>query len=188
HLDLPIPVMTSPGRLEPGVFGIRKPVLLLPEGIADRLTAQQLRSILMHELCHVRRRDNLAATMHMLLESMLWLHALAWWIGNRLAEERERACDEEVVRGGNEPHAYAEGILTVCKLYLQSPIACASGVTGSDLKKRIAAIVANRVSPSLNTAKKLLLAVAGMAAVGTPVLIGLWRAPSGSAQPQDKLV
>src|SRR5262249_19347193 len=58
-LDLPIPVMTSPDRLEPGVFGIHKPILLLPEGIDHRLTPGQLRSILVHELCHVRRGDNL---------------------------------------------------------------------------------------------------------------------------------
>ena len=187
NLDLPIPVMTSPARLEPGVFGIHKPVLLLPEGIFDRLSAGQLRSILAHELCHVRRRDNLAAAMHMLVESIFWFHPLVWWIGKRLVEERERACDEEVVRTGNEPHVYAEGILNVCKLYLQSPMACASGVTGSDLKKRIEAIVANRVSPSLSVARKLLLTVAGIAAVGIPVLIGLWRAPSGNAQSPEKL-
>jgi beta-lactamase regulating signal transducer with metallopeptidase domain len=59
-LDLPVPVMASPNRLEPGVLGIRKPVLLLPEGIMTRLTQAQLQSILAHELCHVRRRDNLA--------------------------------------------------------------------------------------------------------------------------------
>jgi len=188
HLDLPIPVMTSPDRLEPGVFGIRKPILLLPEGIGDRLAAEQLRSILAHELCHVRRHDNLAAAIHMLVESIFWFHPLVWWIGKRLVEERERACDEEVVRMGNEPHVYAEGILNVCKFYLQSPMACASGVTGSDLKKRIEAIVANRVSTSLSTARKLLLAGAGIAAIGAPVLIGLWRAPSGNAQSQEKLV
>jgi uncharacterized protein (TIGR03435 family) len=188
HLDLPIPVLTSPDGLEPGVFGIRKPVLLLPEGIGDRLTAEQLRSILAHELCHVRRRDNLAGAMHMLVESIFWFHPLVWWIGKRLVEERERACDEEVVRMGAEPREYAEGILTVCKFYLQAPIACASGVTGADLKKRIEAIVATRVSPSLGAARKLLLAVAGVAAVGAPVLIGLWRAPSANAQSQEKLV
>ena len=188
HLDLPIPVMTSPDRLEPGVFGIRKPILLLPEGIGDRLTAEQLRSILAHELCHVRRHDNLTAAMHMLVESIFWFHPLVWWIGARLVEERERACDEEVVRTGNEPEVYAEGILKICKFYLQSPMACASGVTGSDLKKRIEGIVANRVSTSLSAARKLLLAGAGITAVGAPVLIGLWRAPSGNAQSQEKLV
>jgi len=188
HLDLPIPVMISPDRLEPGVFGIRKPILLLPEGIGERLTSEQLQSIIAHELCHVRRRDNLVAAMHMLVESIFWFHPLVWWIGKRLVEERERACDEEVVRIGNEPHVYAEGILNVCKFYLQSPMACASGVTGADLKKRIEAIVANRVSSSLSTARKLLLAGAGIAAIGAPVLVGLWQAPSGNAQSQEKLV
>jgi uncharacterized protein (TIGR03435 family) len=186
RLDLPIPMMTSPDRVEPGVFGVLKPILLLPEGIDDRLTVGQLRSILAHELCHVRRRDNLAAAMHMLVESIFWFHPLVWWVGKRLVEERERACDEEVL--GAEPHVYAEGILNVCKFYLQSPIACASGVTGSDLKKRIEGIVANQVSTSLSTARKLLLAGAGIAAIGAPVLIGLWRVPSGNAQSQEKLV
>jgi bla regulator protein blaR1 len=52
-LNLPIRVMSSPSRLEPGVFGIRKPVLQLPDGVADRLTPAQLQAILAHELCHV---------------------------------------------------------------------------------------------------------------------------------------
>ena len=50
-------------------------------------------------------------------------------------EERERACDEEVL--GTELEAYAEGILKVCELYLGSPLPCVSGVTGANLKKRI---------------------------------------------------
>jgi uncharacterized protein (TIGR03435 family) len=184
--DLPIPVLTSPASLEPGVFGIWKPILLLPEGIAGRLTSGQLSSVLAHELCHVRRRDNLTGAVHLLVESIFWFHPLVWWIGRRLVEERERACDQEVVRLGAEPHVYAEGILNVCRFYVQSPLACASGVTGSDLKKRIEAIVANRAAPRLTIVRRMLLAAAGMAAVGAPVLVGLWRAPSGHAQ--EKLV
>jgi len=187
-LGLPIPVMSSPSRLEPGVFGIRNPILLLPHGIGELLTPGQLQSILTHELSHVRRRDNLTAAIHMIVESIFWFHPLVWWIGTRLVEERERACDEEVVRQGNQPDVYAEGILNVCKFYLQSPLACASGVTGADLKKRIDAIVANRIAPRLTASKKLLLAAAGVAAFGAPVLIGLWRAPSIHAQSQEKLV
>jgi bla regulator protein BlaR1 len=187
-LDLPIPVMTSPDPLEPGVFGIFKPILLLPEGIGERLTAEQLRSILAHELCHVRRRDNLTAAMHMLVEAICWFHPLVRWIGGRLVEERERACDEEVVRTGNDPHVYAEGILNVCRFYLQSPLACASGVTGADLKKRIEAIASNRIAPRLTAARKGLLAAAGLTAIGAPVLVGLWRAPSTYAQSEEKLV
>src|SRR5215813_4606560 len=108
--------------------------------------------------------------MHMVVESIFWFHPLVWWIGRRLVEERERACDEEVLRMGNEPHVYAEGILNVCKFYLQSPMACASGVNGSDLKKHIEALVADRVSPSLTAARKMLLTAVGIAAIGAPVL------------------
>lgn len=182
HLDLPVPVMTSPTRLEPGVLGIRKPILLLPEGILNRLTPAQLQAILAHELCHVRRRDNLTAAIHMLVESIFWFHPLVWWIGARLVEERERACDEEVVRLGNEPRVYAEGILNVCRFCLPSPLACASGVTGADLKKRIEAIVNCRISHRLTTSRKLLLAASGVAAVAGPVLAGIVNAPQNRAQ------
>jgi len=62
------------------------PVLLLPEGIADRLTPSQLQAVIAHELCHVRRHDNLTAAIHMLVQSIFWFHPLMWWIGARLVE------------------------------------------------------------------------------------------------------
>src|SRR5262245_59690763 len=116
-IQAPLPVMSSQTLLEPGIFGVIRPVLLLPEGIADRLTPEQLKSILAHELCHVRRRDNLTAFIHMLVEAVFWFHPLVWWIGGRLIAERERACDEEVLRLGSEPEGCAAGILKVCELY-----------------------------------------------------------------------
>jgi uncharacterized protein (TIGR03435 family) len=97
-------------------------------------------------------------------------------------EERERACDEEVLRSGVEPGVYAEGILKVCELYLASPLACVAGVTGGDLKRRIDAIMSDRVVLRLSYAKKIALTVAGFAAIGTPVAIGLLRAPAVLAQ------
>ena len=182
QLEAPIPLMSSPTLIEPGVFGFFRPILLLPEGIAGRLTPAQLHAILAHELCHVRRRDNLAAAAHMLVEAIFWFHPLVWWIGARMVEERERACDEEVLGQGNERQTYAEGILNVCKFYLESPLACASGVTGSDLKKRVEAIMTHRFSHRLTLSRKLLLAIAGMAAVGGPILVGVLNAPPGRAQ------
>lgn len=182
QIDTPIKVMSSRTLMEPGVFGIFRPVLLLPQGIAERLTAAQLRAILAHELCHVRRRDNLAAAVHMVVEAIFWFHPLVWWVGARLVDERERACDEEVVGRGSEPEVYAEGILSVCKFYVESPLACAAGVTGSHLKKRIEAIMTNRVLDKLTLARKLLLAAAGIAAVAGPILIGLMNAPESRAQ------
>ncbi len=142
-LNLPIPVLSSSAKIEPGVFGIRKPVLLLPEGIAERLTPDQLEAVLAHELCHFRRRDNLTGAIHMLVETIFWFHPLVWWIRTRLIEERERACDDDVLNVVSDARVYAEGILNVCKFYLESPLVCVSGVTGSrHLKRRIEEIMA----------------------------------------------
>jgi hypothetical protein len=154
------------------VVGIFRPVLVLPEGIAARMTPEQLNAILIHELCHVRRRDNLATAIYMIVESLFWFYPLVRWIGKQLINERERACDEEVLRLGNEPLVYAEGILNVCKCYLESPLQCASGVTGADLKKRIRAILKGHVA-NLSLTKKGILAVAGMWAVAMPLIIGM---------------
>jgi uncharacterized protein (TIGR03435 family) len=181
-LQVPVPVLSSPTLLEPGVFGIFRPVLLLPAGITAHLSPSHLESILAHELCHVRRRDNLAAAIHMFVAALFWFHPLVWWIGARMVEERERACDEEVLRLGNQPQVYAESILRTCQFYLESPLVCVSGVTGSDLKKRIVRIMAQRMAAGLNLRKKLLLTAAAIAALALPLALGLLNASESRAQ------
>jgi len=180
--DLDIPVISSPAHLGPGVFGICRPVLLLPKGILTRLTAPQIEAVIAHELCHVRRHDNPTAAIQMLIEAIFWFHPLVWWIGTRLMDERERACDEEVVRLGSEPRIYAQSILSVCEFYLESPVACVAGVTGSDLKRRIKEIVKNASRRELTVGRKLLLATAGLLAVAGPLIVGIVHAPAVRAQ------
>jgi len=165
QLALPIRAVSSPTLLEPGVFGVLRPVMLLPEGILDRLTVAQLKGVIAHEICHVNHRDNLMAALHMFVETVFWFHPLVWWIGRRMVEERERACDEEVLRLGGEPRVYAEGILNVCKLYAESPLTCVSGVAGSNLRTRIAAIMNNRPVAELSVVKKTVLAGTAAAAL-----------------------
>ena len=183
-LDLPIriKVLSSPALLEPAVFGIFRPVLLLPDGITRRLTPAQLQAILAHELCHIRRRDNATSALHMLVEAIFWFHPLVWWIGAKLIDEREHACDEAVVQAGNEPQDYAEAILEVCKLYLESPLVCAAGVSGANLKRRIERIMTARIGHKLSRGVKLLLVTTSIATVATPILAGLVNAPVRQTQ------
>jgi bla regulator protein blaR1 len=177
HLGLPIEAMSSPTLMEPGIFGVFRPVLMLPEGITEHLTPPQLKAVIAHELYHVRHRDNLIAAVHMFVETVFWFHPLVWWIGKRMVEERERACDEQVLRDLGEPRAYAEGILNICKLYVESPLTCVSGVTGgANLKKRIEVIMKNENVARLNVGKKLALAVAGTVALAVPIGIGVINA------------
>lgn len=118
NLNGPLRVIYGPERFEPGVFGIFRPVLLLPEGITNHLSPAQLNAVLAHELCHVRRRDNLAIAIHMIAEALFWFHPLVWLIKVRLIEEQERACDEEVLRLGSDPAVYAGSLLKVCEFYV----------------------------------------------------------------------
>jgi bla regulator protein BlaR1 len=175
-LEAGIPVRTCRGMLEPGVFGIFRPVLLLPEGIADRLTSGQLKSVVAHELCHVRRRDNLTSAVHMLVEAAFWFHPAVWWIGSRLVDERERACDEEVLRSGSDPEVYAESILQVCRHYLESPLPCIAGVTGANLRTRIEQLMLHRLAPGLGPGKKIALAAMAAVLVAVPFFAGMSRA------------
>jgi uncharacterized protein (TIGR03435 family) len=181
-----VPVLTSSSLMEPGVFGILRPVLLLPKGILERLQQAQLRAIVVHEMCHVRRRDNLTFAIHMICQAVFWFHPLTWWIGRRLIEERENACDEAVLEAGGKAEVYAEGILNVCKFYVESPMACAAGVSGADLRNRIARIMSAQAKHKLDLSRKMLLGAVGFAAVLLPLLLGVVRTALAEERAEDE--
>jgi bla regulator protein BlaR1 len=177
-----IEIFLSRASLEPGILGIARPVLVWPEGISERLEDAHLEAIVAHEVWHVLRNDNLAAAVHMVVEAIFWFHPLVWWLGARMVDERERACDEEVLQRGSQPQVYAESILKICEFCLGSPLACVAGVTGSDLKKRIVNIMNKSVVRKLNFGKKLLLSSVGVAAIALPIVFGLAK-PAQSRTP-----
>jgi len=169
----PVPVKSAASFLEPGLIGIFRPVILLPEGLARSLTGAELDAVLAHELTHLARRDNLTAALHMLVETIFWFHPLVWWISRRLVEERERACDENVLASGNAPLVYAESILKVCRYYVQTPLACAPGMSGPDLNVRLTAIMKGGESDELPPATVLLLAGLSAATLILPIAAGM---------------
>ena len=167
-IDTPIPVRVTLTILEPGIFGIFRPVILMPKDILTHLTGAQFSAIIAHELCHWRRRDNLTAAIHMIVESLFWFHPLVWWLGSRMVVERERACDEAVIRSGSDRQLYAEGILKICQLYVEPRLLCVAGVSGGTLRKRIEEIMTHKVLFRLPFAKKCVLAIAGFVAIAGP--------------------
>jgi beta-lactamase regulating signal transducer with metallopeptidase domain len=186
-LGLPIPSVSAAARLEPGVFGIFRPVLFLPEGISARLTPEQMQALFAHELCHVRRRDNLWAAVHVLVEAIFWFHPLVWWLGARMIAERETACDEAVLQSGAEAEAYATSVLEVCRIYAASPMPAIAGITGADLKQRVITIASRSFGRSLSRGKKLTLAFAAIGALATPIVFGLVSLPLVRALDKDEI-
>jgi bla regulator protein blaR1 len=181
-----VEMLVSEESLEPAIFGIVRPVLVWPRGISRRLDDRHVEAIIAHELCHVRRRDNLSAALHMLVKAIFWFHPLVWWLGARMAEERELACDEEVLEMGSDREVYAESILKVCEFCVRSPLACVSGVTGADLKKRIVRIMTENATRKLDFSRKLLLSAAALLAIAVPITFGLANATPGRARSQTQ--
>jgi uncharacterized protein (TIGR03435 family) len=184
-----IEIRTMPTVLEPGVVGLRRPVILLPAGIDSYLTADQFAAVVAHEVCHVRRRDNLTAAIHMAIETVFWFHPIVWWIGARLVSTREQACDERVVAETAEPIAYAEGIASVCRRYVEMPHIAVAGVGGADVKARIDAILTRRMGLRLTTPKRFVLTAVAALSLLVPILTGAIEAAAFAAgQLRDPLI
>lgn len=175
----PIPLVLSACEIEPGIFGVIRPVLVWPNGLSDRLDDAQIQAIMAHEIEHVRRRDNLTAAIHSLVEALLWFHPMVRWMGAKMNEERERACDEKVLEQTPQPEAYAESILKVCAFCIEPPTPCISGVSGADLKERVLRIMTRRSGVALNARRKFVLAVAAALILSAPVGFGLLHGQEG---------
>ncbi|HET9831858.1 MAG TPA: M56 family metallopeptidase, partial [Vicinamibacterales bacterium] len=170
-----IPVFLSAtmkdARIEPGILGIWHPSILLPAGIDEGLTDAQLRSVLLHEWHHARRYDNLTAMLQMIVEAVFWFYPVVWWIGRQLLDEREKACDCDVLEDATRDD-YAESILKVCKWYLRSPLPCVAGVTGADLRSRVESVLRSQRPARMTATKRSILGATFVATIAVPMVIG----------------
>jgi beta-lactamase regulating signal transducer with metallopeptidase domain len=157
---------------EPGVWGVLRPVVVLPEGVAERLDDAELETVFMHELAHVKRWDNLAGNFQRALCCLFWFHPVVWFINRRLLAEREQACDDVVVRRGGSSEVYANGIAKVCRYCLGREAAGFSKVTGSDLKRRVERLVSRSAGKRMSPAHALVLSLLTAAAVTLSVASG----------------
>jgi beta-lactamase regulating signal transducer with metallopeptidase domain len=181
-LDLPAPVRITSSDLPTGVFGIFRPVVMLPREIMHSLTSAQLRAVLAHEVCHIRRHDNLTAAIHHCVQILFWFYPPVWWIGANLLREREAACDEEVVDAGHEQEVYAESILNACRLGVMARLSTVAASTGGDLNQRLSSIMSEqRARPITNERFTLLFAAAtllGFAPLAAGIAHGAFREAS----------
>ena len=153
-------IRSSASRVSPCVVGLWHPKLIWPAGLSDRLTDTQLAAVVAHEICHVRRRDNLAASGLTIVQTLFWFHPLVWWLGSRWSHERERACDEHVLARGDDPEIYADGVLKVGEYCLGGATVLEhAGITGSRLVERMEAIMSQPTPKALGARGRALLAV-----------------------------
>src|SRR5262249_51624891 len=133
----PVGLVISSSFAEPVVWRALRPVIVLPRGLAERLSDGELESVLKHELFHVKRLDNLFGSLQMFVCCLFWFHPLVRLIDRRLIEERELMCDERVILSGAAPEAYAASLWKVVQFGFGWPVDGVSRAAGANLKRRI---------------------------------------------------
>ena len=97
----------------PVLVGIVRPLILLPAAAMGGWGPEQIEMVLLHELAHVRRWDNLVNLLQRLVESLLFFHPAVWIVSGWIRQEREHCCDRIVVAHTGRAYAYAETLLAL---------------------------------------------------------------------------
>lgn len=172
NMSRKVRMVITPAVSEPAVWGVWRPVILLPDGITNRLNDAELETVFMHELSHIKRWDNLAGNFQRALCCLFWFYPLIWVIDRRLLAEREQACDDMVMRRGGASEVYVNGIAKVCRYCLGWEVAGLSKVTGSNLKKRVERIISNHAGQRMSSSQAAILAIVSIMALTLSIAAG----------------
>jgi beta-lactamase regulating signal transducer with metallopeptidase domain len=152
-----IPVRIAGARRSPAVDGLLHPHISLPDGIDRMLSERELNAVLIHELTHARRRDNLVRLVYEVGLCGLWFHPLVWITGSRLALYRELSCDESVIQ---QAHG-AELVSALAKLAHPEDALLLQAAASSFIERRLARLTAARPHNRNLVANALLSVVFG---------------------------
>jgi beta-lactamase regulating signal transducer with metallopeptidase domain len=172
----PLTLLIHPDKTIPVVWGVLRYRLLLPAA-ARQWSAEQLRSVLLHELAHVKRRDTIVQLLTQIACALHWFNPLVWFAAWRLGVERERACDDLVLAGGIRPSAYAGHLLDVVTSLAPARWTQSCGLAmarKSSLEGRLVAVLSDKLNR--RSVSYALGAIALAIAVGVAVPIAMLRA------------
>lgn len=170
-------VYDSPFTPIPLTVGLLRPVLVLPEGLADELTAEQLRMVVRHEDAHVCRRDHWAALLQWATVTLFWWNPMVHAVSNRLSRLREQLCDDHAARSAREGRLLAEALLRVAeRTILAAQFPCVALFDGDtcDLEERVRRLLApTRWSDRLGFSGQALIGSFAVLASGLLLVAGL---------------
>ena len=165
----------------PAVVGWLRPVILLPAAAVTGLTAQQLESLLAHELAHIRRYDYLVNMLQTVIEILGFYHPAVWWVSHKISDERENCCDDLAVNVCGDKMRYARALAEMERIRSSQP-EFALAANGGNLFTRICRLIGKGSAPKprFNWAAALIAAILILAlAIPTTVAISR-RRPTGT--------
>ncbi len=132
-----VAVRPSDDVLTPCAARLLRPVIWLPSSLLTRAPVEQVEALLAHELAHVARRDWLWNNAQIVIESMLFFHPAVWWLGWRIRQEREHACDDLAVAACGDAVALAEALAALERERHSSPRLSLAALGGSLVQRII---------------------------------------------------
>jgi Zn-dependent protease with chaperone function len=169
QLRVPSPEVAVVDRCPGGAYvvGSRRPVLVLSDELAHRLDRAELEGVIAHELAHVRRHDNLVATVVGVVRDLTFFIPGGGWALRQLHRERELAADQVAVGVTGRPGALASGLLKVLEVEQGDTHVCAALAPSGTLVSRVRVLVedAPEIGPVRRGAETIAVVLTSIVAI-----------------------
>lgn len=170
-LNLPehVSLRTHPDIRTPLASGLFRSAVIIPETMAGHLDEPATRSIIAHELAHIRRGDLLAAVAEAAVLAFFWWNPLLWRMKTMIARNREMACDDSAAKAIDDPGQYATSLIDYAenalkqRTYAENHAMLAASGRPSDLKQRITRLLSEDYDAELR--KSAARIVAGLSSL-----------------------
>ena len=185
QIKRPVVLLKSDQINLPMTWGLFEPVILLPED-SDGWSLARCRIVLLHELAHIKRFDWLNLVISNFVCALYWFNPLVWIALRQMNKEREKACDDFVLRTGTKASDYADHLLKIIRSvqYWQwtSPVTV-SMARRSQLEGRLLAILNPKLSRKLMSPLLAILTIITISSFVFPLAaMDLWKIPEIPAE------
>ncbi len=159
----------------PMLWGLFHPRIVIPEGLIEGLSEEDIRYILLHELAHVRRMDLLVNTLGLAIQAIHWFNPIIWYCAHRMKQDCEIACDATALSrlGAQEHRAYGKTVVNLLQIFSAARLAPSTvGFVNNYHKRRITMIAQQKKTSLICTLAAVALCLtvlAGCASLSTPV-------------------
>ncbi len=171
-----VSIATSGAVRGPVVTGTLRPAIVLPQRLAGELSAEQVKLVVMHELVHVRRWDNLVVLVQRVAEMLLFFHPVIWLCGWMMRREAEAACDDAVLASTGGSELYADSLTRVAEMTVGRPpvlLASASATAESHFAHRVRRILDGGVGRmTIRVTIVSVIALVAVACLALPRMLG----------------
>jgi beta-lactamase regulating signal transducer with metallopeptidase domain len=173
----------------PAAFGFFKPVILVPLGILSNLPAEQVETILLHELAHIKRGDYITNLLLHITEAVFFFNPGLRWLNALIRREREACCDDIVLSVTVDRTIYLNALVSFREYFTgktSSPYAVALGKGRNSLLWRVRRMLTHE-NKTLDIMEKTILSF-GLAAVIAVGLISMKPVATSTPRPQPRII